>query len=96
MSTEFQGQYQKAFISSVVGVLISMMISGVLSCALDFSFSTENFRHRSKQISEHTGTAMCISEEASSTLRLDIIPRKGFSEEVTVKYNLSTEKETPI
>lgn len=96
MSTEFQGQYQKAFISSVVWVLISMMISGVLSYALDFSFSTENFRHWSKQINEHTGTAMCISEEASSTLWLDIIPRKGVSEEVTVKYNLSTEKETPI
>lgn len=76
-STEFQGQYPKAFISSVVWVLISMMISGMLSYALDFSFSTENFRPWSKQINKHTGTAMCIAEETSSALWLDIIARKG-------------------
>lgn len=73
-----------------------MMISGMLSYALDFSFSAENFRHWSKQINKHTGTAMCIAEETSSTLWLDIIARKGLSEEVTVKYNLSVEKEAPI
>lgn len=39
---------------------------------------------------------MCIAEETSGTLWLDIIARKGLSEEIIAKCNLNIDKETPI
>lgn len=73
-----------------------MMTSVMLSYALHFSFSFENFTNWSKQINKHIGTLIFTVEERSNTLWLEIIAKTWLPEEITIRYNLNTEKEAPI